>query len=128
MPTANTRFFTVEEANACLPRLRLLLGEIQEVRTKVLAARPELWPILQKSVGNGGSKKAGELAFEFNRLERAIEGIKAMGCVLKDADQGLIDFLSRREGREVYLCWRYGEEKVEHWHDLQAGYAGRQAL
>ena len=128
MATANARFFTLEEANACLPRLRELLGEIQDVRKRVLASRPETWPVLQKAIGNGGSKKAAELVFEFNRLERAAQEIKEMGCLLKDVDQGLVDFLSRREGREVYLCWRYGEERVAYWHDLTAGFAGRQPL
>jgi hypothetical protein len=51
-----------------------------------------------------------------------------MGCVLKDMDQGLVDFLTRRDGREVYLCWRYGEERVAYWHELQAGFAGRRPL
>ena len=128
MATTNARFFTLDEANACLPRLRELLGEIQDVRQKVLASRPDTWPVMQKAIGNGGSKKAGELVFEFNRLERAAQAIKEMGCVLKDPDQGLIDFLARREGREVYLCWQYGEERVAHWHDLTSGFAGRQPL
>lgn len=128
MPVANVRFFTVEEANACLPRLRELLEEIQAVRRRVLASRPEVWPILQKAVGNGGSKKAGEMVFEFGRLERAAQAIKEMGCVLKDMDQGLVDFLTRRDGREVYLCWRYGEERVAYWHELHAGFAGRRPL
>jgi hypothetical protein len=128
MATPNARFFTLEEANACLPRLRELLGEIQNVRQKVMSTRPETWPVMQKAVGNGGSKKAGELVFEFKRLEQATQAIKEMGCLLKDADQGLIDFLARREGREVYLCWRYGEEKVAHWHDLSSGFSGRQPL
>ena len=128
MPVTNARFFTVEEDNACLPRLRELLEEIQAVRQRVLASRPEVWPVLQKAIGNGGSKKAGEVAFEFRRLERAVQAIKEMGCVLKDMDQGLVDFLTRRDGREVYLCWRYGEERVAYWHELQAGFAGRRPL
>jgi hypothetical protein len=51
-----------------------------------------------------------------------------MGIELKDPEQGLIDFRSIREGREVYLCWKLGEERVSHWHEIDAGFAGRQAL
>ncbi len=66
--------------------------------------------MLKKSIGNGGSKKAGEMLAEFERVQAAHKAIEAMGVVLKDPDVGLLDFLHRRpDGREVYLCWRYGE-------------------
>lgn len=123
------RFFTVEEANASLPRLRELIKEIKAAREVIASARPELQPILKKSIGNGGSKKAGDLLPEFERLQTATKAIEDMGIVLKDPDNGLVDFLHRRpDGREVYLCWRYGEPEVSFWHELHAGFAGRQSL
>jgi len=125
----STRFFTVEEANAALPRLSELLQQVRQARQVISMARPELWPVLKKSIGNGGSKKAGELLPEFERLQAAVKAIEAMGILLKDADHGLVDFLHRRpDGREVYLCWRYDEPEVMYWHDLNAGFAGRQKL
>jgi hypothetical protein len=48
--------------------------------------------------------------------------------VLRDIDRGLVDFPAIREGREVYLCWQLGEEAVEHWHDLESGFGGRQPI
>lgn len=125
---AGVRFFTLDEANACLPRLRHLIEEIQQVRQEVATARPELWPVFQKAVNNGGRKRASELFFLFQRLERAVNEIKGIGCVLKDIDTGLVDFLSKRDEREVYLCWRYGEDEIRYWHDLHTGFAGRQPL
>jgi hypothetical protein len=125
---AGARFFTVEEANACLPRLRQLIEDIHQVQQAVAAARPELWAVFQKAVNNGGRKQASELFFLFQRLERAVNEIKTLGCVLKDIDSGLIDFLSKREEREVYLCWRYGEDEIRYWHELHTGFAGRQPL
>jgi len=123
------RFFTVEEANAALPRLNELLEQLMEARRAIIAARPELWPVLKKSIGNGGSKKAGELLPQFDRVQAAVAAIDAMGIVLKDPDSGLMDFLHRRaDGREVYLCWRYGEKEVAFWHELNAGLAGRRQL
>jgi hypothetical protein len=51
-----------------------------------------------------------------------------LGVVVKDVNTGLVDFPSQRDGREVFLCWRYGEERVAYWHDLDAGVAGRQEV
>jgi len=48
--------------------------------------------------------------------------------VLKDVDAGLVDFVGMRNGREVYLCWRYGEEEIGFWHELNAGFSGRQPV
>lgn len=123
------KFFTLDEANAALPRLNELLEQLMQARRAIIDARPELWPVLKKSLGNGGSKKAGELLAEFERVQAAHKAIEEMGVLLKDADVGLVDFLHRRsDGREVYLCWRYGEPKVAYWHELHAGFAGRKRL
>jgi hypothetical protein len=54
--------------------------------------------------------------------------LATFGCVLKDPDKGLIDFLSLRNGREIYLCWVLGEERINFWHYLDTGFAGRQPL
>lgn len=123
------RFFTLDEANAALPRLNELLEQLMAARRAIIDARPELWPVLKKSIGNGGSKKAGELLAEFERVQAAHKGIEEMGVQLKDADTGLVDFLHRRpDGREVYLCWRYGEQEVAYWHEVDAGFAGRKPV
>ncbi len=123
------RYFTVAEANAVLPQLSELLAQMQQARREILAARPELWPVLKRSIGNGGSKKAGDLLPVFERIQAASAAIEALGVSLKDPEQGLVDFLHRRpDGHEVYLCWHVGEKEVLYWHELHAGYAGRQRL
>ncbi|MCS6844490.1 MAG: DUF2203 domain-containing protein [Caldilineales bacterium] len=123
------RFFTLEEANALLPQLNALLEQLMEARRAIVEARPDLWPVLKKAIGNGGSKKAGELLAEFQRLQQAYQDIEALGVLLKDPDMGLIDFLHRRpDGREVFLCWRYGEPEVAYWHELHTGFAGRKPV
>ena len=124
-----TRLFTRDEANAQLPRVRTLLTELQEARRTILTARPDLEPVLRKAGTNGGSRRAGEMLAEFTRVEQALADLRAIGCVVKDVDAGLIDFLHRLpDGREVYLCWRQGEERIEFWHEVQAGFAGRRRL
>ena len=122
------RYFTPEEANALLPSLRALIERMWQARDAVLAVQPELAAVLQKAASNGGSGVASQALAEFRRLQEAMQTIRELGCELKDLDQGLIDFRSRRNGREIYLCWRYGEERVAFWHDLEAGFAGRQPL
>lgn len=123
------RYFTLNEANAALPQLNELLEQLMQARRAIIDAQPELWPILKKAIGNGGSKKAGQMLAEFQRVQAAHQAIEALGVVLKDPDAGLLDFLHRRpDGREVYLCWRYGEPKVSHWHELHGGFAGRKPV
>ena len=123
-----TRHFTVDEANATLKILRPIVAGMLEARQAIVDARPEVWPVLEKAVGNGGSRKAGELIGEFERVQRAAQRIASLGIHLKDINTGLVDFPAFRDGREVYLCWRYDEPSVSHWHELEAGFAGRQPL
>ncbi len=123
-----TRYFTVPEANAILPHVKKIVAEILAARQRIVDAQPDLWPVLEKAVGNGGSKKAGELLPEFKRLEQGVKALEGMGCILKDLNTGLVDFPTVRNGRQVLLCWRFDEPSVSHWHELDAGFAGRQPL
>jgi hypothetical protein len=122
------RDFTVEEANDALVLLRPVVAEILEIRQTILERQPEIWPSLQKAAGNGGGKVASQVALEFARLDELVRQIQDSGALLKDINIGLLDFPSLREGKEVYLCWRYGEDSVQYWHDLDTGFAGRQQL
>jgi hypothetical protein len=83
---------------------------------------------MRNAASNGGNVQAGELFQTYQTLEAGIKGILGMGVLVKDVESGLVDFLGRRTGREIYLCWRYGEDDIEYWHDLTAGYAGRQPI
>ena len=123
-----TKYFTPEEANRILPQVRDFVTQIMQAREAIIQAQPELWPVLEKSVGNGGSRKAGEVLHEFTRVENGVKGLQEIGCVLKDMSIGLVDFPTIRDGREVLLCWKYDEPEVMFWHDLQSGYQGRQRL
>ena len=57
-----------------------------------------------------------------------IQQIKDLGVLLKDAEKGLCDFPNLRQGRVVYLCWQLGEDRIEYWHDIETGFAGREPL
>jgi len=124
----SAHYFTVAEANALLPRVRAVVGELLSARQRILDAQPDLWPVLEKAIGNGGSKKAGELVQEFRHVEDGVRTLREMGCILKDVNTGLVDFPTIRNGRQVLLCWRYDEPAIGFWHDAEAGFAGRQPL
>ena len=122
------RYFTVEEANAALPGLRPIVATMLTAREHIVAAQPELWPVLEKAASNGGSPQATAVLADFEILQRSVKAIEALGIELKDINTGLVDFLAERDGRDVYLCWRYDEPNVAFWHELEAGFAGRQPL
>ena len=122
------RYFTLDEATATLAVIRPLLAEIQEIRQAILKKQPEVWPVLAKAAGNGGSQAANQVETEFHRLNQLVHRLQATGAVLKDIDLGLIDFPALRDGREIYLCWKFDEDRIRYWHDLNSGFAGRQPL
>ncbi len=122
------KYFTLEEANAVLDVIRPLMTEIMQIRASILERQPEAWPAVEKAAGNGGSKIASGIALDFARLDTLLRQVLATGAEVKDINTGLVDFRSLREGREVYLCWKAGEDRIRFWHDLEAGFAGRQEL
>ncbi len=124
----STRYFSLDEARATLPRVKALMEQVQAARREILRVRPDALPAIEKAATNGGNKAAGELSTHAMRLEQGVKGIIALGITIKDIDAGLVDFLGLRNGREVYLCWRYGEEELGFWHELNAGFSGRRPL
>jgi hypothetical protein len=122
------RTFTAEEANLLLAELRPLLEQARQARRQLIAIDPALEPTLARAGGNGGGHLAGEAAALMERVRQAVQRIQAYGVLVKDLEQGLLDFPSQRQGRIVLLCWKAGEPRVAHWHDLDSGFAGRQPL
>jgi hypothetical protein len=123
-----SRLFTVDEANALLPKLKELLEDLAAHRDALREKAPHMEPILRSSVANGGGRIGSEYGVEAYNLYLAVERIREVGVVLKDLDMGLLDFPHEREGRVVFLCWHPPEERVAFWHEIEAGYAGRQPL
>jgi hypothetical protein len=126
--SSSPRYFTLEQANAVVNAIRPILAEIQEIRQAILARQPRIWPVVAKAAGNGGNKDASLAVVEFQRLDSLVRTIQGTGAILKDIDSGLVDFPALRQGREIYLCWRFGEDEIEFWHDIDTGLAGRQPL
>ena len=66
--------------------------------------------------------------FTVEAFQTTVENIEQLGCHLKGLDPGLVDFPHLRDGKEVYLCWRYGEPEITYWHDIEGGFSGRKPL
>lgn len=122
------RYFTVEEANAILPEIRPLMADLLNRRAKVVESRHELIPILKRPHKDVGGGAASEIVQEFIAIERLARKIRSYGCVIKDLNAGLVDFLSERDGRDVYLCWRFNEPTIEFYHELHTGFNGRERV
>ncbi len=123
-----TRYFTLEEANALLEQIKPLMGRLLETRAKVVKQRQEVGVLLNQVGADVGSPVTSAMVQDFTLIETLIEKIRAYGCEVKDLNGGLVDFLSKRNGRDVYLCWRYGEPGITHYHELHTGFAGRRPL
>jgi hypothetical protein len=122
------RLFTVEEANALLPVLKDLLEDVARYHDALREKAEHMEPILRSALANGGGRAGSEYGVEAYNLYLAVERIRELGVILKDLDEGLLDFPHEREGRVVFLCWHPPEERVAFWHEIEAGYAGRQPL
>jgi hypothetical protein len=119
------RRYTVEEADAVLDDLRVRLERIRETRQVILRAAKV---IRERVASDGGGHEGKEYWEATASLKADVEHLAALGILLRDPETGLVDFPSEREGRPVYLCWRLGEERISHWHDLESGFAGRKPL
>lgn len=122
------QYFSLEEANNVLKVIRPLMDEVQAIRQKILANQPEAWPAIEKSAGNGGNRALSNMVQDFERFDALIHQIQDTGAQIKDVNTGLLDFSALKDGREVYLCWQYGEEEIAFWHEVEAGFAGRQPI
>jgi hypothetical protein len=122
------KLFTVDEANALLPTLNMLLQDVARHRDCLREKAPRMDPILRAAGANGGGRAGSEYGVEAYNLYLTVERIRELGVILKDLDVGLLDFPHERAGRVVFLCWHPPEERVAFWHEIEAGYAGRQPL
>jgi hypothetical protein len=132
------RHFTVEAANAFVPRLsevfaavRTDLEALREVARELAAAGFPLsdeGPVTVDPDAPESVRLQQEQAHALaGKIGATLDEVAGLGVEVKGID-GLVDFLSRRDGEVVYLCWRFGEDCVNHWHDLEGGFAGRQPI
>jgi hypothetical protein len=129
------RLFTIEQANAMLPLVRAITSDLAALARDVVERRQRLAILTAGRELKKGDPYSDELAqietdltLDSQRLVEYMDELKALGVEPKGAMEGLVDFPAEMEGRIVFLCWKLGEPEVLHWHDLEAGFAGRQSL
>lgn len=136
-PMAESEEFSLEEVNAKIPRLRAIVGEQLSRRATIQDKLQCLGELTQEIPDNlavvpGDSKEVralkAEIALLVTAYHRGWEEVESLGAVVKDPQVGLVDFYGRVDGRLVWLCWKYGEEEVAHYHALDEGFAGRKAI
>lgn len=130
---AKKKYFTEAEANATLPLVRSILRDITDL-ARDLRDRQQRLAGLQNAndIGAHHKEEVEHMVVEFERDQERMKDLEQelrnLNVELKDYFTGLIDFPCWMDNREVYLCWRLGEPEVAHWHELDAGFSGRQKL
>ena len=133
-----TKLFTIEEANKALPLVRLITQDLAELSEEVFQRQQRLARLSGGREITGDDPYSEELMLvqeqldtQMQRLNELIDEVRDLGAEPKNGPGGridLVDFPSDMDGRMVYLCWQLGEPNVSHWHELDAGFAGRQVL
>ncbi|HMJ24728.1 MAG TPA: DUF2203 domain-containing protein [Pyrinomonadaceae bacterium] len=124
------KLFTIEEANSLLSSVRPIVKSIQRSHRRVISFQTTAQHAAEGAENGGGGMTQGpRYANLLIELSLGAGQLESLGVQLKDYSQGLIDFPSMRDGRVVLLCWKADEgDQLEWWHDLEAGFGGRQPL
>lgn len=132
------RTFTLAEANALVPRVARVMARLQRTAVQLAGVQRRLQLDVvaseppEEDEANVLGKRLYRLMDDADHLieviQAAVDELDSLGCELKDVQQGLVDFRGVRDGEEIYLCWRQGEDRISHWHTLDGGFAGRQPL
>ncbi|NIW35165.1 MAG: DUF2203 family protein [Gemmatimonadetes bacterium] len=125
-----TKYFTVEEANKTLPLVRRIVTDIVAAHDERVARIKEYGHLDHglSEMTHRRQELDEELRELTDRINKFIEELEGIGALFKGFDPGLVDFYAMLDDRPVFLCWKLGETKVEHWHEIEVGYAGRQPL
>jgi hypothetical protein len=140
------RFYDLDDANARLPELRAILGALRDQRGELIRLRDQVLE-RQEAVEAGGGRAAetsgesGDAASDdelrlirlrmqgvIDQMQAGVARIDELGITLRDIETGLVDFPALVSGRQVWLCWRLGEDAIDWWHELTTGVAGRRPL
>jgi hypothetical protein len=128
--------FTLSEAERLLPEIDKLIREAVSLKTRYQEAEQAIQSFAQHVAMQGGVvidreavlRQRAERDRSGERLKATVEQIQDHGCLIKDLDIGLIDFPTTFHGREVYLCWKMGEEGITYWHGVDEGFGGRKPI
>jgi hypothetical protein len=121
------KHYTVEEARALLPQIRDWLARIRELQRRHDQMETRLEDLMKGGADVGGATVNARILL-IAELHRLFAEFATREIQIKDLDRGLLDFPALMAGREVFLCWEQDEDDIEFWHDIDAGYAGRERI
>ena len=127
MPHRFRKHYSIEEARALLPQIREWLGEINQARGRLKQLDERIGQMIADGADAGGESVHKQIRLIAD-LRTVLQEFERRQIQIKDLDRGLIDFPAMMGGKEIFLCWEQDEEDIEFWHDLDAGYAGRERL
>ncbi len=125
---AGQRYFSVTQANRALVLVRRIVADIVREYRRFRALEQDYQSYDAKGNIVLAEQAREDYARIFHHLSELREELEEIGCELKDYDLGLVDFPARLDGRTVVLCWKLGEQNVEFWHDVDAGYTARRPI
>jgi hypothetical protein len=126
--SSDLRTFTLNQARSLVPKLRRLLRQVSSERESLVDMRVEIDKAREHADGGGGSPFGAAYITHLVGFSEAVREIEALGVLVKDFRNGLVDFPHEMDGRIVYLCWKPDEEEIEWWHEIDSGFAGRTLL
>lgn len=133
-PRPGLKFFSLDEANEMLPKVRTQIKLLREVRKRIVS-KQALVDIEELTAPSGGrvdrqrqDQLLGEIEQDVHSFHKTLEAFQGMGCELKDLERGLVDFYSMRGNDVVFLCWMDGEDSIQWWHPLDSGVKGRKPI
>ncbi|MBI3415698.1 MAG: DUF2203 domain-containing protein [Verrucomicrobia bacterium] len=127
MPYQFAKHYTLDEAQALLPRVRDWLERIAQNRRRLEDSEARLAPLLAEGTDCGGPAVT-KWVCALLEIKLCLGEFAQRHIQIKDLDRGLIDFPALRGTKEIFLCWEKDEDDIEFWHDLESGYAGREPL
>ncbi|MBI4313527.1 MAG: DUF2203 domain-containing protein [Candidatus Omnitrophica bacterium] len=132
------QIFTVEQANRLIPSVKAILAKLRRQRSQVHELEDALAIVELEGLQADGSpsplaktvalEKSSRIEKQMDEFKTLLEELDALGCQLKNLDEGLVDFFTIHQGQLVYLCWKDGEEAIAHWHRMEDGFAGRRPI
>jgi len=123
----HTQHFTLEGANKLIEELKPVIVQMVKLKQELDAKGYDIYS--HQYFGGLGANGTGAFPEEMDEFVSAVKIITTKGILIKGIDEGLIDFPHiRKSGDEVYLCWKVGEDKIEYWHSISDGFAGRRSI